>query len=264
MFFYLSKILWYALNPLMVVLGILLIGWVVSFKWARAGRWIVGIGFILLVVFSQALLPQYLARPLENRIPAGELPEKIDGIVVLTGGVYFEAVRGDLVDLNDTADRIIQAVILAKRHPEAKIIITGGSGSFNQGDDRREADYYARLARSLGIEEERIVIDRDSRNTHESAVACAKIAKDRFPGDIVLITSALHMPRALGCFNREGLDVIPFPVDYRTKNDRYDMIKPDWFLPKVGNLGLLYDAAREWTGLAMYRRQGYTDKLIPE
>jgi len=257
MFFYLSKILWYALNPLMAVLGILLIGWLVSFRWARAGRWMVGAGFVLLVLFSQALVPQMIARPLENRVPAGELPEKIDGIVVLTGGVYFESVRGDFVDLNDTADRIIQAVILAGQHPEARLIITGGSGSFDQGEDRREADHCARLARGLGVEEGRIVVDRDSRNTHESAVACAKIVQDGFAGDIVLITSALHMPRTLGCFNREGLDVIPYPVDYRTKNTQHAAIKPDWFLPRVGNLSLIYDAMREWTGLAMYRWQGY-------
>jgi uncharacterized SAM-binding protein YcdF (DUF218 family) len=259
MFFYLSKILWYALNPLMVVLGILLIGWLVSFRWVKAGRWIVGTGLILLVAFSQAVVPQMVARPLENRVQAGELPGKIDGIIVLTGGVYFEAMRRDLADLNDTADRIMQAVVLMTRYPEARLIITGGSGSFNQGEDRREADHYARLARELGVEDGRIVVDRDSRNTHESAVACAKIVQNGFPGNIVLVTSAMHMPRALGCFVREGLDVIPFPVDYRTKNDRYAVIKPLWFLPNNGNLELMYNACREWTGLVMYRWQGYTE-----
>jgi uncharacterized SAM-binding protein YcdF (DUF218 family) len=262
MFFYLSKILWYALNPLMVVLGIILLGWLVSFKRAAAGRWIAGTGFVLLLLFSQAVVPQMVARPLENRVQAGDLPEKVDGIIVLTGGVYFEAVRRDLIDLNDTADRIIQAVILARRHPEARLIITGGSGSFNQGEDRREADHYARLARELGVEEGRIVVDRDSRNTHESAAACAKIIQDAFPGDIVLITSAMHMPRAVGCFEREEVDVIPYPVDYRTKNDKHADIKPLWFLPNSGNLELMYNACREWTGLVMYWLQGYTERVF--
>lgn len=264
MFFYLSKILWHALNPLMVVLAITLLGWLVACKWATAGRRITGIGIVLLVVFTQAWLPQMIARPLENMVPEYELPEKIDAIIVLTGGVAIEESRNDLVELGEAVDRIIQAVILAKAHPEAKLIISGGSGSLDQSEDRREADYLARVARSLGIDEGRIIVERDSRNTHEAAVACANIAQQSFAGDIVLITSALHMPRAVGCFMKEQLDVFPFAVDYRTKNEQYGKITADWFLPRIANLELMYQACREWTGLVMYRMEGYTDRLLPD
>jgi len=258
MFFFLSKVLWYSLNPFVFALALVIVGWLVSFRRAGAGRALVGAGVVLLYVSSTGPVPQWAARQLEERVEAGAIPERVGGIVVLTGGIYIEAMRGgELADLNDTADRIIRAVVLAKLHPDAKLVITGGSGRLDQSAEWKEADYYGKLARALGVEADRIVIEKGSRNTHEAAVELSKLLPGIVQGDIVLITSAMHMPRTVGCFAHEGFRVIPMPVDYRTKNRRYWRIGPGWFLPNISNLALMYDAAREWTGLVMYRVSGY-------
>jgi len=81
-------------------------------------------------------------------------------------------------------------------------------------------------------------------------------------GQWVLITSAFHMPRSLGCFRKEGFKVIPFPVDYKTKLD--NALSLTSFLPTLGNIGNFNVAFHEWTGLIAYRLTGYTDSVFSE
>ena len=125
----------------------------------------------------------------------------------------------------------------------------------------READYLGKLAVSLGIHKSRLILERNSKNTHEHAVAIAEMLPDK-NGQWVLITSAFHMPRSLGCFRKEGLKVIPFPVDYKTKLD--NTISLTSFLPTSGNIGSFNVAFHEWTGLIAYRLMGYTDSVFPK
>ena len=104
-------------------------------------------------------------------------------------------------------------------------------------------------------------MERNSRNTHEHAAAMAKMLPDK-KGQWALITSAFHMPRSLGCFKREGINVIPYPVDYKTKPD--NALSLTSFLPTLGNIGSFNVAFHEWTGLIAYRLAGYTDSVFPE
>jgi len=199
-------------------------------------------------------------RSLENRIPASMPPDKIDGIIVLAGMVDMEASRGELIELTDQADRIIEGIILAKKYPEAKLIITGGSGYLKQDENLKEAGYLEKLAVSLGISRNRLIVERNSRNTHEHAVAMAKMLPDK-KGRWVLITSAFHMPRSAGCFKKQGINIIPYPVDYKTKLKRkLSLIS---FLPSLGNIGNFNVAFHEWIGLIAYKTMGYTDSIFP-
>jgi uncharacterized SAM-binding protein YcdF (DUF218 family) len=261
MFFWLSKVLWFIVNPFNVILILLALGWLLLFKRQRAGRKLIGIGLIMIFLFGLSPLSNFMMGLLENRIHAGKIPEKIDGIIVLAGMVDMGSSRGELIELTDQADRIVQGIILYRQHPEAKLIITGGSGSLKQSENLREADYLKKLAISLGVNKERMLIERNSRNTHEHAVAMAKMLPDK-KGQWVLITSAFHMPRSLACFKREGINVIPYPVDFKTKPD--NALSLTSFLPSLGNIGSFNVAFHEWTGLIAYRWAGYTDSVFPE
>lgn len=97
-----------------------------------------------------------MIRVLETRISAGTIPDKINGIIILAGMVDMESSRRGLIELTEQSDRIIEGVILARKHPEAKLFLTGGSGSLDQSEKLREADYLEKLAVSLGIDENRI------------------------------------------------------------------------------------------------------------
>ena len=98
-----------------------------------------------------------------------------------------------------------------------------------------------------------------SRNTHENAVFSHALAQPK-PGETwVLITSAFHMPRAVGAFRRAGWTVVPYPVDYALEPDP----PMSWQMDFLGAMGTLRSAVHEWTGLAAYRLTGKTDALFP-
>ena len=262
MFFILSKVFWFAISPFNIILILLLLGWFLIFRKPKSGKKLISIGLVLLFVFGLDFVPYYLMSLLENRIPAGHIPNKVDGIIVLVGAVDMESSRPGLIELDAQADRIVDGIILMRAHPEAKLIITGGTGELNQDERYREADYLSRLALLLGVDKNNLITERNSRNTHEHAVAMEKLLPKN--GRWLLITSAFHMPRSLGCFKKEGLHVIPFPVDYKTKLNLFNKFSLISFLPSIGNLNSLNIALHEWFGLLIYRLMGYTDSLFPK
>jgi uncharacterized SAM-binding protein YcdF (DUF218 family) len=109
------------------------------------------------------------------------------------------------------------------------------------------------------VPEARIVFERNSRNTWENAVDARALAAPQ-PGETwLLVTSAFHMPRAVGCFRRAGWTVTPFPVDYRADPAEW----PSLLRPPARRFAELGLATRETLGLVAYRLLGYTDALWP-
>ena len=260
MFYILSKVLWLIIIPFNVVFLLFFLGWLLLFRKPHTGKRLIGIGLVLLFICGLDFAPNYLTSLLENRIPAGHIPDNIDGIIILAGMVDMKASRPGLIELTGQADRIIAGIILARKHPEAKLVFTGGSGSLNQSDNLREADYLKKLAMLLGVSEDRISIERNSRNTHEHAVEIAKMLKDKSDGQWVLITSAFHIPRSLGSFRKEAINVIPYPVDFKTKSGNFTDLS---LFPKISNISRFSSALHEWMGLIVYWMVGHTDSLFP-
>jgi len=262
--FVLSKLLWIVVAPGNLLLLMLVIGVVVA---ASSGR---RRGFGLIVVattgfLSIAALPigSWLAAPLEDRFPAIAVPARVDGIVVLGGSVDagLTQSRGQ-VALVAAAGRITETVVLARRFPEARVVISGGDGSLFPAA-RSEAAATRDLLIDLGVAAERIVLEGSSRNTYENAVMSYAAAQPKVGETWLLVTSALHMPRAVGCFRRAGWTIIPYPVDYHTapKSRTISGIRPGLLL--ADNLALLTLAVKEWVGLAAYYALGRIDTLLP-
>jgi uncharacterized SAM-binding protein YcdF (DUF218 family) len=161
---------------------------------------------------------------------------------VLGGGVIkseISAGRGE-ISVGDTADRIIAAVELVRRYPSARVVFVG----------RNEADFITRFFEKLGLPGDQIIVERRSRNTIENATFAKQLVMPK-PGERwLLVTSAMHMPRAVGVFRKNGFDVDAYPVDYRTTSTR-----GLWtFLPSalMGGIGIMDRAVREWSGLLIY------------
>ena len=264
MFFLASKILWYLLNPFNIILLLFISGWILLSRKPKIGKALLTSALILIFLCGLSPIPTVLIRTLENRILARPVPNRIDGIIILAGGVDMKLSRRGLIELRAEADRIVEGVILAKRHPEAKVVITGGTGFLGQSDALREADGLAKLARSLGIPSERIIIERNSRNTHEHAVEMAKLLKGKKNEKWLLITSAAHMPRSVGCFRKVGLSPIPYPVDYKSAEDGFGGLSISIFFPALSNISRFSEALHEWIGLITYRLMGYTDLVFPK
>lgn len=255
MFFVLSKIAWSVVTPLNIIFLLLFAGWLMSFKRPVLARRLAGIGLFLLAVMGTGFLPQWCLRELESRVSREPIPENIAGIIVLAGMVDTPACRNGSIELTDQADRIVNGVELARKYPKTKLVITGGSGGLQQGKAYREADYLEKLALSLGISQDRLIVERDSKNTHEHAVNL----KSRLPPgkNWVLVTSAFHMPRAMGCFKQQNIDVLPYPVDYKSKMPKPGIFSMASFLPQARNIMATENAFHEYLGLFVYKVIGY-------
>jgi uncharacterized SAM-binding protein YcdF (DUF218 family) len=260
MSFLAGKLAWILLKPSNLLTLILALG-VVShlFGRRRAGRFLVAgaLGAIL----GAAVLPlgAWLTAPLENRFPAAALPARVNGIIVLGGAIEpgLSADRGS-VSLNGNAGRLVTFVALARRYPEAKLVFTGGSGD-PMRPDLREGDWIGPFLDAAGIPRARVVVERDSRNTHDNARMSKALVKPRVEEAWVLVTSARHMPRAVGVFRKQGWAVMPYPADYRTMREAG--WRPGFGV--AGGLAALDAAAYEWLGLAYYRLNGRIDAWFP-
>jgi uncharacterized SAM-binding protein YcdF (DUF218 family) len=167
--------------------------------------------------------------------------------------------RRGQVTLNEAGERLTTMADLARRYPEARIVFTGG-GSTILRDELSEAVALRRFAGELGTAPERILFETESRTTAENAILTRRLL-DPKPGERwLLVTSAFHMPRSMGCFRRAGFNVTAYPVDFRTRGPE-DRWKPFSFVSE--GLRRLDLATKEWAGLVGYRLAGHIGELFP-
>lgn len=266
MFFSLSKLLWVAITPSNVFFGLILIGALaLSTRFRRAGMWSLGAGLAL--VFSCGVLPigTLLKLPLENRFAVlSHADARPDAIIVLGGSIdpVTTRERGGQVAVRGAATRLTEAVALARLYPDARIYFTGGSASLIQDDSTPdEARDALTLFKAMGIDPGRVVIERQSRNTHENAANLRGLFRDAPGQRVLLITSAWHMPRAFGIFRAQGYSVVAYPVDFETRNTWRELLRPQGMISQ--GLESTDRAMREWVGLLVYWLVGKTDALLP-
>ncbi len=220
MFFFASKVIWYFLQPstfliILFALGVLLL-WrhrsraAIQLMLGAAGIYAIG----ALTPLSNAIL---LGLEQQYTPPSLAKLDRIDGIIVLGGMVdtLVSAAR-DEIALNEAAERLTETAVIARRFPASRIVLSGGDGAllYRSTD---EASVAKRFFTQIGIDPDRITVETQSRNTWQNAVFTKELIKPK-PGERwLLITSAFHMPRAIGCFRAAEFDVIPWPVDFRTR-----------------------------------------------
>jgi uncharacterized SAM-binding protein YcdF (DUF218 family) len=261
-FFYVAKTFWFFAQPLNLAIFLLLIGlalWLLQRR--RLAAAVVSLGVLVLAVSAWTSLGAMLLNPLEERFhrPAS-LPDHVDGIVVLGGGLEgaINLVRGGY-EMNSGGDRFVEAVLLARRFPQARILISGGVGTVlleGEGD----ADTAVRFFAAFGIPRERLIIEDKSRNTAENAAFSKRLVDPRPGENWLLVTSAFHMPRSVGLFRKVGFPVIPWPADYRTSGREGIGLFRD---NPADSLQITTMAMREWIGLLGYWLSGRIDTLLP-
>ena len=259
MFFVLSKTFGLLALPTKFMIVLVLLGAILMVtRFAPLGRKILVAAALLLGVAGFTPLGNLLLAPLEDRFPKWNAGNGApDGIVVLGGPIDpdLSLVHGMPVTLGG-ADRLIQAAALARRYPNARVLFTGGSANL-VSTGAKEADQAAELFESLGIAKERLILERQSRNTYENAVFSKAMVMPRQGERWLLVTSAYHMPRSVGLFRKAGFPIEPYPVDWRVSNIS------DFEIFAVQGLRRTDVAMREWIGLATYRLRGRIDRLFP-
>ncbi len=164
--------------------------------------------------------------------------------------------RGSIA-LNESAERMTIVAELARRYPAARIAFTGGNGNLRGG--AAEADFVLPLFESFGIARERVTLEAKSRNTAENARFTKELIQPKADERWLLVTSAYHMPRAIGLFRAAGFDVEAYPVDWRTGED--DVTAS--FSSLSAGLARTDAALREWVGLVAYWATGQSSALWP-
>lgn len=229
--------------------------------WQRA---ILILAVSLLWIFSTRWVPFALARSLEwQNIPRGELPSA-DVIIVLGGGTESQQYPRATVELNSAGDRVLYAAYLYKQGKAAHILVSGGSIDWLNARAASPAQDMLEALGIMGVPASAIWLEDQSLNTYENALFGAKILKAKGITQALLVTSAMHMPRALGLFRAQGIQAIAAPTDFKvTQADWERLWKPDLqtqlinALPEVGNLGLTSAVMKEYLGLVVYRWKGW-------
>jgi len=108
------------------------------------------------------------------------------------------------------------------------------------------------------------MVRKDSRNTYESAIACKKILEEKGIHRIILVTSAVHMPRSVSLFLHQGLEVIPAPTDYYVTKAELPSIQQGGIpallfslLPSSDNLEITSRTLKEYLGIFIYKLLGW-------
>lgn len=261
MFFILSKTVALLLLPsnFLILLG--LVGVVLlATPLRRAGLRLAIVCLVLLAAAGFSPLGAVLGHALESRFPPWDPARGApDGIIVLGGAIMPDLSRQHGVPvMNAAAGRIVALARLARAFPDARIIYSGGDASL-RGDKPAEAPFIGPLLDTFGIARDRVALEQSSRNTAENAAFTKEIARPK-PGERwLLVTSAQHMPRAVGCFRRVGFAVEAYPVAWRIGRELNYW--PDLRFGR--NLARLDTAAGEWIGLIAYWLTGRTSELLP-
>ncbi|ASY65001.1 putative membrane protein [Sinorhizobium sojae CCBAU 05684] len=257
-----SKIFWLVAQPLSLAFFSLLLGLLLTFaRLRRTGGAFGALGLLVLFLSLYTSTGSYSLQILEDRFPRPSPPQELSCIIVLGGAFENEVMAGrGGVEFNQAGDRFVETVRLARTYPAARILVSGGDGSFSgayAGDARASGTFFA----SSGIRPERLIREEESRTTFENAANTKDLLAVHGLENCALVTSAFHMPRSVGLFRRLGVDVTPWPTDYRT-NGRvrfgFDFTQPSL------NAQLTTTAAREWIGLIGYYLTGRTPTVLPD
>lgn len=183
-------------------------------RWRRLAKALMLLAFGWSLLWSLPQCSNWLRASLARQYPQVEetsLPQA-DAIVVLGGGRYAWLHRPD-VGLEDLDNSRIATGTRAWLAGRAPLVILSGGGS---GNGRSEADVMAKAITRLGVPASALILEERSRSTRDNAMFTARLARERGIGRVLLVTSAVHMPRAAFWFREAGLDVMPVPVPERS------------------------------------------------
>jgi len=262
-FFVLSKTLGVLFLPSNFLMGFGVAGLLLLLtRFASLGRKLILTSILLLAICGYSPLGNLLFYPLESRFPVWNDSLGVpDGIIVLGGAIEpTRSAAHGVAAFGASIDRIIAAATLARRYPNARVVLSGGNANLISSDQAREADITMQLFEDLGFARDRLIIERRSRNTVENAEFSKVIVKPREGERWLLVTSAYHMARSVGIFRKVGFEVEPYPVDWRM-GGRADVLSFSAFL--IGGLSRVDTACREWIGLTAYWITGKTSEFFP-
>ena len=240
---YLHKILPIFILPIMLVIFVILIGLLKNKK--KLIYIAIGVLYILSTpIFSKNFFK--LVEGSEYRKPINAI-YSADAIVVLSGMLQINEVGDSIYIEWGDPDRFLEGIALFKAGKAQKLVFTGGKMPWDKAK-KTEGEVLKEYAISNGIPLEKIFVTKDVENTADEAVAVKELISPS--KRIILVTSAYHMYRANRLFEKQGFQVVPYKVDYKTAGNSTITIMN--FLPSAGNLSMTESGMREIIGRLYY------------
>ena len=259
MTFFLSKFLWQLFNPFNLFLIIILIAVLLRFfSFRKISNFLFFILFFLFLITGVLPTGSYLNYLLEKDYHYSNIPENIDGILILSGATNpLLSKEHDQVNLNSSAERLTESVHLIKKYPNAKIVFSGGSGSLIN-PDLSHATVANKFYLNMGLDTSNFIFEKTSRNTYENIIFSKKIVNPQKNEKWIVITSAFHMKRSIGIAEKADWNLIPYPTDfYKLKNFSWNLS-----FNFLENLYEFKKASHEWLGLISYYFMNRTSKVF--
>ena len=260
-FVFLSKFL-----PLFVFpLGFIALLLLIAIFWHRGRRALILVAIVLLWLSSSRYVSYALIRDLESRYPPLAVGTQADAIVVLGGGTRGGDSPRPMVEVNEAGDRLLYGATLYRAGAAPVVLVTGGSIEWLTPEGiGPEADDMSSLMDLLGVPREAVMLESRSRNTYENALYSREMLAEAGLDTVLLVTSAMHMPRSVPLFEAQGLQVTPAPTDYLVSDAEWQHL---WrggptstlvnLLPNVEYLTYTTRAIKEYIGLVVYGLRGW-------
>lgn len=237
---------------LWVLLLLLLALFLQSQRWRRIS---LATAVALLLLLSNPFLANEAMRAWEGEARSLQELETYDAAVVLGGITSYRANMPDRVHTSKGADRFLHPLQLYRLGKVRKFIISGGSGQV-LGTALPEAEQIEKILLMAGVAEADILTESQSRNTRENALYTARLLK-RHPKwkNILLVTSAFHMRRAAGCFQKAGVQADSFNTDFCARERSYTL--DEIIIPSLDAFAQWQLLIHEVTGYFIYKVLGY-------
>lgn len=261
MFLFLSKLLPLFIYPLGLSCILLVVALVMLWKKPRFAAIPIASALIILLVTSNNWVALSLMRSLEWQNTPNQLPQA-EAIVVLGGSTKSQFFPRPGVDLSEEGDRVLYGAELYKQGLAPIIIVSGGRIAW-RGSGSPESKDMAEILTQVGVPSRAIIEESNSYNTHDNAVNVKQILQSRGIKNILLVTSAMHMPRSLAIFKRQQIAAIAAPTDFLVSTNEFQEIQSSFeaklltLLPDSGSLQNFTRALKEYVGLIIYRLRGW-------
>jgi uncharacterized SAM-binding protein YcdF (DUF218 family) len=262
MFLFLSKLLPVFFYPLGLACVLMILTLVLMKRRSRWRSLPIMVALMVLLVGSNGWVTSWLVRSLEwQNIPTTELPNA-EAIVVLGGATKSAFSPRPGVDLNEDGDRLIYAAQLYREGRAPMVIASGGRIDWLGGGSPEAADM-AEILQLLGVPPSAIILEPDALNTHENAVNVQKILVDKGIHRVLLVTSAMHMPRSLAIFQQQKIEAIAAPTNFLVTPQDVAALNTSFgsvllnFLPDSDRLNQTTKALKEYLGIGIYRLRGW-------
>jgi uncharacterized SAM-binding protein YcdF (DUF218 family) len=262
--FYFKKLVSFFLAPLHLGLVLALLGlvllWFGTDKRQKQGKWLVTLGFGWIFIFGMGpvahslmeLLEKPYLPPREKVEISKDLQPKPEFIVVLAAGHRADPGLPQSSNLGYPAmQRLAEGIILHRRFPGSKLVLSGGMLSFGV----KECETMRNIAVALGVDQNKILLEGDSRDTKSQAENLRKLIQDR---PFIVVTSAQHMPRTMALMKGQNLNPVPAPTAFCISAEEEDPDGWHFPFPSLGYLGTSHRALHEHVGKLWAKIRGQT------